>query len=44
MTAIAAVSPIADGDGINNDEEDVLTTPRRKMSSQSKIRLRLIIP
>jgi hypothetical protein len=44
MTAIAAVSPIADGDEINNDEEDVLITPRKKMSSQSKIRLGLIIP
>jgi hypothetical protein len=40
--AIAAVIPIADGDEINNDE-DVLITPRKKMSSQSKIRLGLII-
>jgi hypothetical protein len=42
MIAIAAVSPIADNDEINGDE-DILTTRRQKMSCQSKIRLGLII-
>jgi hypothetical protein len=38
MTAIAAVSPIVDGDEINIDEEDVFTTPRKKdeFSEQNK--------